>query len=105
MEIISLNTNDMEWQQAKNYPEGTMSKILRDDGERKTILLKVPPGFKMDSHSHTVVEQHFILEGEYEIGGKIHKVGSYQLIPQEYTHGPFYSENGAVILVIWDAYK
>ena len=105
MEIISVNYQDLEWIQAKNYPEGTMCKILRDDGDKKTILLKIPAGFKMDAHSHTVVEQHYILEGEYEIGGKIHTEGSYQLIPQGYTHGPFYSKNGAVILVVWDSYN
>ena len=61
---ISLNCKDLEWTQAKNYPVGTMSKILRNDGDKKTILLKIPAGFKMDAHSHTVVEQHYIMEGE-----------------------------------------
>jgi anti-sigma factor ChrR (cupin superfamily) len=56
----------------------------------------------MEGHSHTTVEQHFVLEGEYESEGKVYKAGTYRLIPEHETHGPFKSSKGAVILVIWD---
>jgi anti-sigma factor ChrR (cupin superfamily) len=105
MEKISLNSDEMIWEKVLNYPEGTMCKVLREDGNKKTILLKIPPYFKMDAHSHTVVEQHFVLEGEYKIGGKVFKKGYYELIPEGFTHGPFYTETGALILVVWDSYK
>ena len=105
MQEIYANSNDMEWTQDKNYPEGTLSKVLRDYEDRKTILLKLPPGFKMDSHCHTVVEQHYVLKGQYEIEGRIFGEGSYQLIPKDFTHGPFYSKEGATVLVIWDPHK
>jgi hypothetical protein len=59
----------------------------------------------MEGHSHTAVEQHFVLEGEYESEGKVYKAGTYRLIPQHETHGPFKSSQGAVILVIWDPEK
>jgi len=59
----------------------------------------------MEGHSHTTVEQHFVLEGEYESEGKVYKAGTYRLIPEHETHGPFKSSKGAVILVIWDPEK
>jgi len=105
MKEIFINCNEIKWTQSDNYPEGTMSKVLRESEDKKTILLKLPAGFKMDAHSHTVVEQHYVLEGEYEIEGRTYSKGSYQLIPPGYTHGPFYSKEGAVILVIWDPHK
>jgi len=98
-----VNCNEMDWQTAKSYPEGTVSKILRDDHGKKTILLKLPAGFHMAAHSHTSLEQHYILEGSYEIEGQRFDVGTYQLIPPGFTHGPFDSKNGAILFVIWDS--
>jgi hypothetical protein len=56
----------------------------------------------MEGHSHTTVEQHIVLKGEYESEGKVYKAGTYRLIPKHETHGPFKSSKGAVILVTWD---
>jgi anti-sigma factor ChrR (cupin superfamily) len=91
------------WKQAKGYQKGTRIKTLRDEGNAKTILLKLPKGFYMDSHSHVTTEQHFVIEGEYESDGKIYKAGAYQSIPAGSDHGPFESKNGAVMLVVWDS--
>lgn len=90
------------WKQAKGYPRGTRIKTLRDEGNAKTILLKLPKGFHMDSHSHVTTEQHFVIEGGYESEGRFYQPGTYQLIPAGVDHGPFESKNGAVILVVWD---
>ena len=104
MEDVILRANEMEWQQASNYPEGAQMKVLREgDGlHGRTILLKLPPGWRMSAHSHTAVEQHYVLEGEYESQRRVFGPGSYQLITKETDHGPFSSESGAVILVVWD---
>jgi hypothetical protein len=107
MEEITINYEKMKWTDAPGYPEGTKIKILREGGpgEGKTFLRKIRKGFKMEGHSHTTVEQHFVLEGEYESEGKIYRAGIYRLIPKHESHGPFTSSKGAVILVIWDPEK
>jgi len=107
MEETTINYEKMKWTDAPGYPEGSKIKMLREggSGEGKTFLRKMKRGFKMDGHSHTTVEQHFVLEGEYESEGKIYKAGTYRLIPRHQTHGPFKSSKGAVILVIWDPEK
>jgi hypothetical protein len=104
MEETTINYEKMKWTDAPGYLEGTKIKILREggSGEGKTFLRKLKRGFKMEGHSHTTVEQHFVLQGEYESEGKVYKAGTYRLIPQHKTHGPFKSSKGAVILVIWD---
>jgi len=104
MEEISINYGKMKWTDAPGYPEGSKIKILREGGpgKGKTFLRKIKRGFKMEGHSHTAVEQHFVLEGEYESEGKVYKAGAYRLIPKHKAHGPFKSSKGAVILVIWD---
>jgi len=107
MEEITINYEKMKWTDAPGYPEGSKIKILREGGpgEGKTFLRKIRKGFKMEGHSHTTVEQHFVLEGEYESEGRVYKAGTYRLIPKHGTHGPFKSSKGAVILVIWDPEK
>ena len=101
---VMLRTDEIGWQQATNYPEGAQMKVLREgDGSHgRTILLKLPAGWQMPSHSHRSVEQHYVLEGEYKSQGRVFGPGSYQLITKETDHGPFSSEAGAVLLVIWD---
>ncbi len=97
-----VNSNTMEWQEAgKGYPPGTNMKLLRDDDDGRTAILKLPKGFKMEGHSHIKDEQHFVLKGQYEIGEKVYSQGTYQFIHHSVTHGPFTSKIGAEILVVW----
>ncbi len=101
MQEILLNYEELLWVEAMGYPNGTKIRILRDEDEVKTFLLKLPKGFEMDKHCHTAsTEQHFVLDGRYESSGKIYRRGSYRLIPKGATHGPFTSESGAIVLVI-----
>jgi anti-sigma factor ChrR (cupin superfamily) len=103
MEVF-YNTSKMEWQPAKSYPQGAELKVLRQGNasQGRTILLKLPPDWQMSAHSHTTVEQHFVLEGEYESQGRLFGVGSYRLIPRESNHGPFSTKSGAIVMVMWD---
>jgi len=100
----TINYEEMEWEEAKGYPAGTKIKVLRHHGEIKTFLLKLPVGSLMEAHCHTAPEQHFILEGEYQVDGKTFSKGFYRYIPGEVTHGPFTSKSGATLLVIWDPF-
>lgn len=104
MNEMVCNTHEMEWQKAHQYPLGAEFKILRDgeDSNAWTILLKLPPEWMMSAHTHMVTEEHYVLEGEYEMDGRSFPAGNYHFIPQGTTHGPLSSRSGAVILVSWD---
>lgn len=95
----------MEWSDASGYPVGTKIKLLRDEGNVRTFLLKLSAGFDMEAHAHIATEQHFVLNGEYESEGKKYSSGMYRLIPSRINHGPFTSKYGAEILVTWDSLK
>ena len=97
-----VNCNQLDWEDAITYPDGTKRKVLRKEANPITILLRMPPGFQMDAHCHTTTEQHFVLEGEYVSEGEKCGPGSYRLVPAGATHGPFASEEGAVVLVVYD---
>jgi len=102
MPEITRDTNQMAWEDATSYPSGTERKVLREEGGIRVILLKLPPGFRMNEHTHIFGEQHFVLEGEYETAGKSFGPGTFQYIPAHTNHGPYTSEAGAVVLVIWE---
>ena len=97
--------DQLNWEKADNYPEGTFKKTLRDEDGAKTILLKIPAGFKMEPHSHITTEQNLVLKGAFTNEGITYHEGSYQLFNAHEEHGPFYSKDGALVLVIWDPYK
>ena len=98
-----VDCNVLEWQDASDtYTPGTKIKVLRDDEGGRTILLQLPEGFRMEGHSHTMNEQHYVLKGQYELDGRTCGVGTYQLIHSEMRHGPITSATGAEILVVWN---
>lgn len=99
----SINLFDEEgWQPAKEYPENTRKKILREKNGEKTILLNLPKNFSMPAHSHIAGEQHIVLKGSYKSDGEIYETGTYRTIEPHANHGPFESEEGALVLVIWN---
>ncbi len=102
MESLMNLFDDLNWEDANEYFNETKRKVLRDENGCRTVLLKLPKNFYMAPHSHIITEQHFVLKGEYTSKGKSFPVGSYQIFSKGDDHGPFESENGALILVIWD---
>lgn len=105
MKVFTNLFDNSNWQDAPEYPAGTREKILRNEDNAKTVLLKLPKGFFMGTHSHVSTEQHLLLEGEFTSDGQLFKPGTYQVFAAHEKHGPFESENGALILVVWDPLK
>ena len=104
IETIS-KASEIPWESAAGYPPGTEWKVLQreDNGEAKAILLKLPSGFEMSSHSHIYPEHHYVLRGSYESQGETFLEDCYQYIPRHVDHGPFRSTEGAELLVIWES--
>ncbi len=103
MEKLVNLFDEENWEVANGYPQGTLAKVLRDDKNVKTVLLKLPEGFYMAPHSHLTTEQNFLIEGEYEIAGEICSAGCYQIFFPGDEHGPFESKSGALVLVIYNS--
>lgn len=104
MNELIVNTAEVAWEMMEGYQAGTVRKVLRrgDQGEPRTVLLKLHPGFEMSAHSHVYAEHHFVLEGAYESQGRRFPEGTYRVIPKHTDHGPFTSANGALVLVLWE---
>jgi anti-sigma factor ChrR (cupin superfamily) len=103
MNVVDINAAEMKWEPALTYPGNAEQKVLSGGGSvaPRTILLKIPPGWRMDRHSHQHTELHFVLDGEYRCENLTYRAGSFRMIPASVEHGPFSTEEGATILVIW----
>ena len=107
MNSICIKANDLHWQPAEGYGSGAEEKVL-NEGEGivpRTILLKIPPGWSMDAHSHLNTELHYILEGQYESQGRKFSAGTFCVIPKEVRHGSYSTKIGATILITWCNHK
>ena len=103
MKEIQVNTTDMEWQDAINYPAGVKEKVLCDGSGNapKSCILQIRSEWEMDAHVHVYTELHYVLDGEYESQGRTYPAGTFRMIPKHVNHGPFKTKTGATILVIW----
>lgn len=64
--------DELGWEKDAGYQVGTRIKTLREEEGFRTVLLKLPKDFHMDSHTHIYNEQHIVLEGEYESEGVVY---------------------------------
>ncbi|MGQ1788444.1 MULTISPECIES: cupin domain-containing protein [unclassified Saccharicrinis] len=103
LEVIKGLFEDRDWQEIEGYAEGTKAKMLRDDGYAKTMLLKLPKGFRADRHTHSTVEQFIVLKGEYASDDAAYPEGSYVMFDANEEHGPFEAKEETLILVIRDS--
>ncbi len=103
MNPTTVDVNNLKWQIAAEYPTGTEEKVLSMGGSiaPRVTMLRLSPGWHMEDHSHRFTELHYVLEGQIESQGKTYPAGTFRVIPKEVEHGPFSSETGAVVLVIW----
>lgn len=105
MNAVNINVYEMDWRPALEYPGGADEKVLSQGGSiaPRTILLRIPPGWSMDRHAHRHTELHYVLEGSYESDGETHPAGTFRMIPREVEHGPFRTQDGATVLIVWCA--
>jgi len=103
MNAVCIKAGEMEWRPADGYGSGAEEKVLNEgDGVvPRTILLKIPPGWRMEAHSHLNTELHYIIDGEYESQGEKFLPGTFCVIPKEVRHGGYSTASGATILVTW----
>ncbi|MEJ2051123.1 MAG: cupin domain-containing protein [Calditrichota bacterium] len=102
MEQLITNYEEMDWEEAEGYPIGSQIKILSEHNGARTFILNLPPGFAMDAHSHMYNEQHLVLDGSYIGENVTYRKGAYRYIPKHTNHGPYRSETGVTLLIIYD---
>ena len=72
---------------------------LDDDNGAASLLIKYPPGWRLDQDGALSVDEEFlVLEGELSIGQQTYRDKSYAHLPAGYGRGPMTSASGAIVL-------
>ncbi|MEM7405681.1 MAG: cupin domain-containing protein [Pseudomonadota bacterium] len=89
----------LEWVEAK---PGVYVKTLFDGGPHRgrTLLFKLTPGARSAPHTHDVIEQIYVLEGDFHDGASWLRAGDMCVRPPGTVHSAS-TEQGAVALVIY----
>lgn len=95
--------DDMDWEMLR-YP-GQWSKMLfHPRPERPTEpnagILKFEPGAHHPLHNHSFAQVWYILEGEFDIGGKMHGPGTMVFHPDPHFEQPLHTKTGGRMLFV-----
>lgn len=93
---LTIRAGEGAW---SNFAAGVQAKLLRQDAESRSMLLRIAPGASVAPHDHPVDEECLVLEGEAFIGGRSMLPGDYQVAPRGTPHGTLHSDGGALLFV------
>jgi len=69
---------------------------------RKTMMVRMEPGARLDTHTHAMDEQCLVVEGVvHQADGLTAHPGDYIFMAKGTTHPPLYSETGALFLIAY----
>ncbi len=78
---------------------GNAIKVLRQDDESMSMLVRLEPGTVFPAHFHPADEETYVVEGETWFGDIHLKAGDYHLAPKGTTHGEVTTETGCLLLI------
>lgn len=83
----------------KPFGPGVTMKLLRQDGDTWSYLLRLQPGAILPAHRHPQDEECLVLEGEMHIGDIVIGTGGYHLGRRGVLHDRLSSPAGALIFL------
>ena len=82
-----------------DFCPGVRIRSLWEGGERRSVLVHMHPGARVNAHVHALEEECMMLAGEAFIGDTLLRSGEYQLAPQGSRHGEITTDVGALFFV------
>lgn len=81
------------------FGPGVTMKVLRQEGDTLSYLLRLQPGASLPPHRHPQDEECLVLEGEMHIGALVVRAGGYHLGCRDVLHDRLTSPGGALIFL------
>ncbi len=95
-DYLFVHSHEGEW---IRLLRGVELKLLRQDGDSRSYLLRMAPGSRIPSHAHALDEESLILEGDATINGVLCRAGDYHFAPQGKPHSALTSQDGCLLFV------
>lgn len=91
-----VHSHEGEWQRLKR---GVEIKLLREDSESRSYLLRLAPGARVPPHVHAVDEECLVLEGTAIVNGVTCGTGDYHLAARGTPHDWLTSPQGCLLFI------
>ena len=95
-DYIFVHSHEGEW---VPLLRGVELKLLRQDGDQRSYLLRMAAGSRIPPHEHALDEESLVLQGEVTINEVLCRSGDYHFAPRGKLHGWLTSEAGCVLFV------
>jgi anti-sigma factor ChrR (cupin superfamily) len=93
---VTLPPDEGAWQP---FAPGVTIKVLHQEGDTLSYLLRLAPGAALPPHRHPQDEECLVLEGEMHIGTLVVPAGGYHLGRRGVLHDTLSSPGGALIFL------
>lgn len=102
---VTSHANALKWSQPAAYAKGAELAVLYGDPAKEgmyVVRLRVPAGYKIQSHTHPNDENVTVLSGSFHIGtgdkldekkGDNIKIGGYSFVAKGMTHYAWFTED------------
>ena len=74
-------------------------KVLRQDPQTASYLLRLAPGARLPAHPHPMDEECVVLDGSIQIGALTLGVGDFHLSHRDSRHGVLSTQGGATLFL------
>lgn len=95
-DYLFVHSHEGEW---VRLLRGVELKLLRQDGDQRSYLLRMAAGARIPPHEHALDEESLVLEGDATINGVPCRAGDYHFAPRGKPHGWLTSEAGCLLFV------
>ncbi len=93
---IFVHSQEGEW---VHLLPGVEFKLLRQDGDQHSYLLRMAAGSRIPPHEHTLDEEALVLEGDITINDVLCRSSDYHFAPRGKPHGWLTSEAGCMLFI------
>lgn len=95
---VTMRASAYEWQPIS---EGIDQAVLwvNEKANRKSLLIRMEPGARYESHAHEDDEECLVIEGDLVFGELVLKAGDFHFAPKGRTHPPAYSPSGCLLFI------
>lgn len=101
-QFIPHDYNDLQWHYVS--PSIQTARLCTDTNGSKVEMLRIKPGGKVPSHTHTGDEYTILLEGSFSDESGVYNEGDFVLRDGRHKHKPMVTEDSECIcLVVTDA--
>lgn len=74
-------------------------KLLHEEGDVKTFLVRMAPGSSVPAHDHIGDEHCMVLEGEVWLGEVFVRAGDFHFAPAGSRHGRIHTDSGCLLFI------